>query len=70
MASFRRAGTRSQAGGHCHVQARRANLVTCGGKPADETDSPLIAVSSGRDFRRWWRSRFLKLSKFKWSLTY
>ena len=35
MASFRRAGTRSQAGGHCHVQAHRANLP--GAKPADET---------------------------------
>ena len=37
MASFRRAGTRSQAGGHCHVQARRANLLA---KPADETVAP------------------------------
>ena len=68
MASFRRAGTRSQAGGHCHVQARRAKLAA----PSQRTRkaSPEIAVSSGRDFRRWWRSRFLKLSKFKWSLTY
>ena len=69
MASFRRAGTRSQAGGHHHVHTRRAKLAA----PSQRTrlrGSPKIAVSSGRDFRRWWRSRFLKLSKFKWSLTY